>query len=63
MIGALLAWGKAPFFLRVVFPAFFTFSAVPFYLMGIILLYLFAFQIPIFPLFGGFSTDRIPERA
>jgi peptide/nickel transport system permease protein len=60
-VGALLAWDKAPFFLRTIFPAFFTFSAVPFYLMGIILLYVFAFQIPIFPLFGGFSTDRIPE--
>lgn len=29
--------------------------------MGIILLYIFAFQIPIFPLFGGFSTEKIPE--
>ena len=61
IVGALLAWGKAPYFLRVIFPAFFTFSAVPFYLMGIVLLYVFAFQIPIFPLFGGFSTERIPE--
>ena len=60
-VGALMAWDSAPFFLRVIFPAFFTFSAVPFYLMGIVLLYLFAFQIPIFPLFGGFSTERIPQ--
>jgi peptide/nickel transport system permease protein len=60
-VGALLAWDKAPFFLRVIFPAFFTFSAVPFYLMGILLLYIFAFQIPLFPLFGGYSTNRIPE--
>ncbi|MCC6453511.1 MAG: ABC transporter permease [Caldilineaceae bacterium] len=60
-VGALLAWDKAPWFLRTIFPAFFTFSAVPFYLMGIVLLYLFAFQIPIFPLFGGFSTQRIPN--
>lgn len=60
-VGALLAWDKAPFFLRTIFPAFFTFSAVPFYLMGIMLLYLFAFQIPIFPLFGGFSSVRVPE--
>jgi peptide/nickel transport system permease protein len=60
-VGALLAWDKAPFFLRAIFPAFFTFSAVPFYLMGIVLLYLFAFRIPIFPLFGGFGTQRIPE--
>ncbi len=60
-VGALMAWGKAPFFLRVIFPAFFTFSAVPFYLMGIILLYFFAFKIPLFPLFGGFSTEKIPN--
>jgi peptide/nickel transport system permease protein len=60
-VGALLAWDKAPLFLRTIFPVFFTFSAVPFYLMGIVLLYVFAFQIPIFPLFGGFSTQRIPE--
>jgi peptide/nickel transport system permease protein len=59
-VGALLAWDKAPFFLRTIFPAFFTFSAVPFYLMAIVLLYLFAFRIPLFPLFGGFSTQRIP---
>lgn len=61
IVGAMLAWDKAPFFLRVIFPAFFTLSAVPFYLLGIVLLYLFAFLIPIFPLFGGFSTHRIPE--
>lgn len=60
-VGALMAWDRAPYFLRVIFPAFFTFSAVPFYLMGIVLLYLFAFQIPIFPLFGGFSTQKIPN--
>ncbi len=61
IVGALLAWGKAPLWVRSIFPALFTFSAVPFYLMGIILLYIFAFQWPIFPLFGGFSTQRIPE--
>jgi peptide/nickel transport system permease protein len=61
LVGALLAWGKAPLWVRTIFPAFFTFSAIPFYLMGILLLYVFAFQIPIFPLFGGFSTERIPE--
>ena len=29
--------------------------------MGIVLLYIFAFKIPIFPLFGGFSTQKIPN--
>ncbi len=61
LVGALMAWGKAPFFLRVIFPAFFAFSAVPFYLMGIVLLYIFAFQFEIFPLFGGYSAEKIPK--
>ena len=61
LVGALMAWGKAPFFLRVIFPAFFTFSAVPFYLMGIILLYIFAFRFKLFPLFGGYSAEKIPQ--
>ena len=60
-IGALMAWDKAPFFLRTIFPAFFVFSAVPFYLLGIVLLYFFAFQIPIFPLYGGFSSVKVPK--
>ena len=60
-VGTLLAWDKAPFFLRTIFPIFFTFSAVPFYLMGIVLLYIFAFKIPIFPLFGGFSSMTVPN--
>jgi peptide/nickel transport system permease protein len=61
LIGALISWGKAPWILRAIFPAFFAFSAVPFYLMGILLLYLFAFKLSIFPLFGGYSAQRIPD--
>lgn len=61
LVGALMAWGKAPVFLRVIFPAFFTLSAVPFYLMGILLLYVFAFRFPIFPLFGGYSAEKLPN--
>jgi len=61
LIGAMMAWGKAPAFLRTIFPAFFTFSAVPPYLMGIILLYVFAFRMSLLPLFGGYGAERIPE--
>ena len=59
--GALLGWGKAPRWLRGVFPVFFTFSAVPFYLMGLILIYLFAFRLYLLPLFGGYSVENVPE--
>lgn len=61
LIGALIGWGNAPRFLEFIFPAFFVFSAVPFYLLGLLLLYIFAFQFKIFPLFGGYSTSTIPS--
>ncbi|MBN4064819.1 ABC transporter permease [Dehalococcoides mccartyi] len=59
--GALLGWGKAPRWLRAVFPVFFTFSAVPFYLMGLILLYVFAFKLSWLPIFGGYDVLIAPE--
>lgn len=59
--GALLGWGRAPRWLHGIFPVFFTFSAVPFYLMGMILLYVFSFQLYVLPLFGGYSVENIPE--
>lgn len=61
LIGALIGWGNAPRFLELIFPAFFVFSAVPFYLLGLLLLYVFAFQFKLFPLFGGYSTSTIPS--
>ena len=59
--GALLSWGAAPQFLKAVLPVFFTFAAVPFYLLGLVLLWLLAFQNTWFPLFGGYSAAAIPE--
>ncbi len=59
--GALLGWGRAPRWLRGLFPVFFTFSAVPFYLLGMILLYVFSFQLYVLPLFGGYSVENVPQ--
>lgn len=61
LVGASMAWGKAPAFARSIFPVFFTFSAVPPYLMGILLLYVLAFRLSWLPLFGGYGAERIPE--
>jgi len=61
LAGALLAWPKAPRFLQYLLPFFLTLSAVPYYLMGLILLFLFAFIIRIFPLGGGYSVAVAPS--
>lgn len=63
LVGALVAWGKAPAILRSVFPAFFVFSSVPFFLLGLILLHFFAFQHQWFPLFGGYTAGTTPTRS
>jgi peptide/nickel transport system permease protein len=59
--GALLAWPKAPKCLQYILPLVLTLSAVPYYLLGLVLLFLFAFTIRWFPLSGGYSIGAIPE--
>ncbi len=59
--GALLAWPKAPRFLQYFLPLFLTLSAVPYYLLGLVLLFLFAFTTRIFPLSGGYSVAVVPS--
>jgi len=59
--GALLAWPKAPKCLQYILPLVLTLSAVPYYLLGLVLLFLFAFTIRWFPLSGGYSIGVIPE--
>jgi len=61
LAGALLAWPRSPRFLQYLLPLFLTLSAVPYYLLGLVLLFLFAFTIRIFPLGGGYSVAAVPS--
>lgn len=61
LLGALLGWRHTPHWVQYLFPPLLLFSAVPFFLLGLILLYLFAFQWPIFPLFGGYKPGTFPD--
>lgn len=60
LAGALLGWRKSPRFIHYVFPPLLTFSAIPFFLLGLILLYVFAFNLRWFPLFGGYTPGSFP---
>jgi peptide/nickel transport system permease protein len=61
-LGALLAWPKTPRLLvNVLLPPFLTLSAVPYYMLGLILLWLFAFQNRWFPIFGAYTPGTIPD--
>jgi peptide/nickel transport system permease protein len=61
LAGALLGWPKSPRSLHALVPPFLTLSAIPFYLLGIILVYIFAFTLKWFPLGGGYSIGATPS--
>jgi peptide/nickel transport system permease protein len=60
-LGALLAWPKAPRFLQYVLPPLLTLSAMPYYILGLVLLYIFSFQTQLLPIFGGYTPGTIPS--
>lgn len=53
ILGALLAWPRAPRAIQFLLPPLFMFSVIPYYLFGLILVYLLAFQLRIFPMSGS----------
>ena len=62
LTGAVLAWPRAPRFLaNVLLPPLLTLSAIPYYLLGLILLWIFAFQVSWFPIFGGYTPGTVPD--
>lgn len=60
-LGALMTWPTAPKFLQYLLPPLLTLSAIPYYLLGLVLLYIFAFQTKLLPIFGGYSPGTIPS--
>lgn len=60
VLGALLAWPRAPRWMAWLMPPLWALHAIPFFLLGLILMYVFAFQIPLLPIFGGYSIGASP---
>lgn len=60
LIGALLAWPRTPLIFHILVSPFMLLSTIPFFLLGIILLWLFAIELSMLPAGGGFSPTRIP---
>ncbi|MEA2584035.1 MAG: peptide/nickel transport system permease protein [Thermomicrobiales bacterium] len=60
LAGALLGWARSPGWLGHLFMPFLTLSAIPYYLLGLIMIYFLAFQNPVFPLSGGYSIGGEP---
>ncbi len=68
ILGALVGWSKAPKFLSWFIPPLAMFSAVPGFILALVLIYFFAFKMQqwtggafYFPLRGGYSNDTIVD--
>ena len=62
LLGALMGWPRAPRFIsQVLFPPLLTLSAIPGYLLGLVLVYLLSFQLRLFPTFGGYTIGTLPN--
>ena len=60
MLGALMAWPKSPRALHYLVAPLLTLSSVPYYLLGLVLVYLFSISQRLFPLSGGYTTGTVP---
>jgi peptide/nickel transport system permease protein len=54
-IGALMGWRRTPEMLRSLLPLSLTFTSVPFFMLGILILYVFGFTLKLFPISGGYD--------
>jgi peptide/nickel transport system permease protein len=60
LLGALLAWPRAPRWMSFLMPPLWAFHAIPFFLCGLLLMYVLAFQIKLLPMFGGYRAGAFP---
>lgn len=61
LLGAFMGWPRAPRWLSVLVPPLLSLNAIPFFLLGLILIFLFSFRLKWFPLFGGYQAGTFPS--
>lgn len=61
VMGGLLAWPQTPRAVHWLLPPLFTLSAIPYYLLGLLLIYFLAFRLRILPLGGGSQYGTLPS--
>ena len=59
LLGAILGWPGTPRWLRFALPPLMALNAIPFFLLGLILIYLVTTRFPFIPLFGGYSPGTL----
>jgi peptide/nickel transport system permease protein len=60
LLGASIAWPSSPRILRFLLPPMVALSATPFFMVGLVLLYVLGFRAQLFPLGGGYEPGTAP---
>lgn len=60
LLGALFGWPRAPRYLGWLFGPLLSLNAIPYFLLGLVLLYFFAFALKWLPSGGGFERGTLP---
>ena len=61
LLGAYMGWSRAPKFLSFVLPPLLALHAIPYYLLGLVLMYFLSFKMQWFPIFGGYTAGSFPS--
>jgi peptide/nickel transport system permease protein len=59
LMGGLIAWPRVPKALRTLIPLLMIFSAIPFYILGLVLIFIFAILLKALPAGGGYPFSMV----
>jgi peptide/nickel transport system permease protein len=61
LLGAFMGWPRSPKFLKFVLPPLLALHAIPYYLLGLVLMYIFTFSFQLLPNIGGYTAGTFPD--
>jgi peptide/nickel transport system permease protein len=61
LLGAFMGWPRSPRFLQYLMPPFLSLNAIPFFLLGLVMVYVFGFRLRWFPMLYGYKPGTFPQ--
>ncbi|CAN5706543.1 ABC transporter permease [soil metagenome] len=61
LLGAFMGWPRSPRALQFLMPPLLSLNAIPFFLLGLVLVYVFGFRLGWFPMLYGYKPGTFPE--
>jgi peptide/nickel transport system permease protein len=61
LLGAFMGWPRSPTFLKFILPPLLALHAIPYYLLGLVLMYFLTFRFQWLPNIGGYTAGTIPD--